>query len=312
MVTEATNPTVSVIIPTYNRAHMVDRAIRSVLSQTYQDFELIVADDASTDNTEEVVEGFDDERIRYICHKENSGTSVAPRNTGIKAARGEYIAFLDSDDEWLPGKLEKQMGKFNSVSQDVGLIYSGFVRVDDKTGETRFERMPDRSERGDVFKILLKGDIVGPLTAIVRKECFEKAGTFNEEFRSNQDLDMWLRISRYYKFDFVPEILARYYIHDSHGSRNIERQIQGLLLFMNKYQKYMSKTVVSSRLGYLGMLLAYQGKFKEASIYFKQAVYNKPWDIYNYIRFLLCKFAPGIYQARLMQLSSYKESVKYK
>jgi len=93
------NPTVSVIIPTYNRAQLVGRAIQSALNQTYQDFEIIVVDDGSTDNTEEAMKGFGDERIRYIRHKENSGSSAAPGNTAIRTARGEYIAFQDSDDE---------------------------------------------------------------------------------------------------------------------------------------------------------------------------------------------------------------------
>lgn len=100
-------PTVSVVIPTYNRAHLVGRAIQSVLNQTYQDFEIIVVDDGSTDNTEEVVKSFNDPRIRYIRHDQNRGGSAA-RNTGIKMARGEYIAFQDSDDEWLPEKLESR------------------------------------------------------------------------------------------------------------------------------------------------------------------------------------------------------------
>jgi len=99
--------TVSVIIPTYNRAHLVGRAIRSVLNQTYQDFEIIVVDDCSTDNTEEIVKGFNDHRIRYMRHDRNRGGSAA-RNTGIKASQGKYIAFLDSDDEWLLKKAESR------------------------------------------------------------------------------------------------------------------------------------------------------------------------------------------------------------
>jgi len=98
-------PRISVIIPSYNRANTIGRAIQSALSQSYQDFEIIVIDDGSTDHTEEVIRSFQDSRIRYIRHNRNRGGSAA-RNTGIHAARGEYIAFLDSDDEWLPQKLE--------------------------------------------------------------------------------------------------------------------------------------------------------------------------------------------------------------
>ena len=110
------NPTVSIIIPTYNRAHLIGRAIQSVLNQTYQNFEIIVVDDGSTDNTEEMIKEFQkhDKRIKYIRHEKNRGGAAA-RNTGIKVARGEYIAFQDSDDEWLPEKLEKQMDVFQRI-----------------------------------------------------------------------------------------------------------------------------------------------------------------------------------------------------
>lgn len=123
-------PTVSVILPTYNRAHLVGRAIQSVLDQMYQDFEIIVVDDGSGDNTEEIINGFTDTRIRYVKHQKNKGGSAA-RNTGIKLAKGKYIAFQDSDDEWLPDKLEKQMKAFKKASDEVGVVYTGFHRIKD-------------------------------------------------------------------------------------------------------------------------------------------------------------------------------------
>lgn len=120
--------TVSVIIPTYNRAHLLGRAIQSVLAQTYEDFEIIVVDDASTDVTEQVVKSFADDRINYIRHQKNKGGSSA-RNTGIKAAKGEFIAFLDSDDEWVPKKLEKEINRLQTLSNEVGVFYGGFCCV---------------------------------------------------------------------------------------------------------------------------------------------------------------------------------------
>jgi glycosyltransferase involved in cell wall biosynthesis len=122
-------PTVSVIIPTYNRAHLIGRAIQSVLKQTYQDFEVIVVDDGSIDNTEEVVKKIQENRVYYYKHDKNKGGSAA-RNTGISLAKGEYIAFQDSDDEWLPEKLEKQIGVFNNQTKNVGVVYTGFYRIE--------------------------------------------------------------------------------------------------------------------------------------------------------------------------------------
>lgn len=300
MVKTKDSPTVSVIIPTYNRAHMVGRAIQSVLNQTYQDFELIIVDDASTDNTEEVAKSFNDERLQYIRHEKNSGSSVAPRNTGIELARGEYIAFLDSDDEWLPQKLEKQMDKFNSVSPDVGLVYCGYAGVNRETGEALREYTPNG--RGEVFKLMVERNLLGSLTVLIRKECFQKAGVFDTEFLSSQDWDMWIRISKYYKFDFIPEVLAKYYVHDKRGSVNVERKIQGLDRITHKYQNYLPKAVVSCRLKTLGILYCYRGDFKKACRYFREAISNNPRNIKAYIHFLLCKFAPRLYQARLRRL----------
>ena len=114
-----TSPTVSVVIPTYNREHLVMRAIRSVVSQTFKDWELLVVDDGSKDNTEDAVQSFGDPRIRFIKHEINKG-ECATRNTGIVAATGGYLAFLDSDDEWLPEKLEKQVELLDSLADDWG------------------------------------------------------------------------------------------------------------------------------------------------------------------------------------------------
>ena len=117
------NPTVSIIIPTYNRSRLIARAVKNVLNQTYQDFELIIVDDGSTDGTREVVAGFSDERIRYVQHDKNRGEAAA-RNTGIKVARGEYIASHDSDDEWLHEKLAKQIRAFENCSPEIGVVYT--------------------------------------------------------------------------------------------------------------------------------------------------------------------------------------------
>ena len=125
---------VSVVIPTHNRANLVGRAIQSVLDQTYRDFELIVVDDASTDGTEEVTKALNDNRIRYIHHMMNRGASGA-RNTGIENANGEYIAFLNDDDEWLPEYLDQMISFLEAKDRSIGLVYCPFYRIDPDTNE---------------------------------------------------------------------------------------------------------------------------------------------------------------------------------
>ena len=132
-------PLVSVVIPTWNRAGLIVRAINSVLSQTYSNWELIIVDDGSTDNTDEVVKKFqeNDTRIRFIKHEKNSGGNSVPKNIGIKNAAGEYIAFLDSDDEYLPEKMEKQINLFNkSEIKNLGFVGCNNFRIN---GETSLE-----------------------------------------------------------------------------------------------------------------------------------------------------------------------------
>lgn len=147
------SPAVSVIIPSYNRAHMLGTAINSVLAQVFQDWELIVVDDGSTDNTEEVVHAFGDERIRYIRQGRNSGASAA-RNRCLAVSRGRYVAFLDSDDEWFPEKLTRQMAVFRQSALVPGAVYTGVCRVDVPTGRVRVERP---RVRGDVYQLLPGG-----------------------------------------------------------------------------------------------------------------------------------------------------------
>ena len=115
------SPTVTVVIPTYNRANLLGRSIRSVIGQTYGDFELIIVDDGSTDSTAEIAASFDDERVKYIRREQNGGVGAA-RNTGIKAAIGKFVAFNDHDDEWLPDKLERQMKIFKTLPSHVGVV----------------------------------------------------------------------------------------------------------------------------------------------------------------------------------------------
>jgi glycosyltransferase involved in cell wall biosynthesis len=189
-------PLVSVVIPTHNRAHLLGRAVNSVLRQTFVDFELIVVDDASADDTASVIGSLHDQRIKYTRHELNLGAPAA-RNTGILSAQGDYIGLLDDDDEWYPEKLEKQVLKFSKVSEAAGLIYSGY-EVRDSDGCLLRTYLPEA--RGDVHLRLLLGTTIGSPTPLIRKACFQKAGLFDESLKSCQDWDMWKRISDHYEF----------------------------------------------------------------------------------------------------------------
>jgi len=288
-------PTVSVITPTYNRAHLVGRAIQSVLDQTYQDFEIIVVDDASVDETEDVVKSFTDNRINYIRHQRNKGGSSG-RNTGIKAATGELVGFLDSDDEWLPNKLEKEIGKFQTLSNDVAVVYCGFCYVSEKSGEIVSKVIPNL--RGNVYAKLIEGCILGSPTPLIRKNCFQKAGFFDETFPSYQDWDMWIRLSRYYEFDFVPDILAKCHLHGTQISSDLNAKIRGMEALLRKYRVDLSKypSILSSYLYRLGRLYCIKGNRKVGSMHFWKAIELNPFRLGNYLHFLLSTLVPQIHR----------------
>jgi glycosyltransferase involved in cell wall biosynthesis len=273
-------PLVSVIIPTHNRAELLGRAIKSVLAQTFEDFELIVVDDASTDGTPEVVAGFDDPRIRYIRLKKNSGAPTA-RNTGIKKSRGAFIAFLDDDDEWLPHRLELQVKKFEELDGEVGVVYGGFYYVSQQTGKIIGKRMP--AYRGWVYKNLLVENFVGSPTLLIRRECFKRAGLFDPKLTSSQDWDMWLRIARYYKFDYVEDVVAKYYVHGRQITFNLDRYIPGRERFIRKHNDiWKNPRILSIHLSQMGILLLLGGRTQKGLSYLARSIALSPFNLENY------------------------------
>lgn len=300
-------PTVSVIIPTYNRAHLVKRGIRSVLAQTYGDFELIIVDDASKDNTREVIKSFDDKRIRYIRHKENRG-APATRNTGIRIARGVYIGLLDDDDEWLPTKLEKQIAKFGEVSSKVGLIYSGLevMRADGHTIETIYYP----KYRGDVRVRLLLGTTIGSPTPLIRTECFNKAGVFDESLKSCQDWDMWKRISEHYDFDFVPEVLARMYLHGNQISSDFSSMIPGRTRMVEKHMGEFRRhpDILVIHLKRLGKLHCINGTWREAVYWFRETLKVNIFEIFKILAWCLIELPRVKFFSRAKGFKRYRTS----
>ena len=270
------NPTVSVIIPTYNRAHLIGRAIQSVLNQTYRDFEIIIVDDGSTDNTEEVIKEFQkrDERIRYIKHERNKGYPKA-LNTGIKAAKGEYIAFQDDDDEWLPEKLEKQMRVFENAPAKVGVVYTGFWRIENNK-KIYIPFFWVKQKEGNIHEELLKGNFIGTPAALVRKECFEKVGGFDTKLPYLQDWELWIRISKCYQFRYIDSsLLNSFYTPDSLNYQPPLIRAKTMKLILSKHFNDFAKNkkLLSGHYFSLGVNLYYSSEnFEEGKNYLIKAV----------------------------------------
>lgn len=232
------NEKVSIIIPTYNRAHLIERSIRSILNQTYEEFELLIVDDGSTDNTKEVVERIKDSRIRYIPCGENGGAARA-RNIGIAEAQYDYIAFQDSDDEWHPDKLEKQMGVMMEASEDTGLVYCEYHYngLGGREEITPDRKIPLEQKRGHIFPYLLAGNMIGTPVMLVKRECFQKVGIFNEKFPCLEDYELVLRIAREYRIEFIPECLMEVYATWQSVTNNPEGFLRTKCILAGVYKK---------------------------------------------------------------------------
>jgi glycosyltransferase involved in cell wall biosynthesis len=296
--TKSAKPKVSVIIPTYNSARYLPDAIESIFSQTFQDFEIIVVDDGSIDNTKGILSDYLNkypDKIKYL-YKENGGCASA-RNYGLKKAKGMYINFLDSDDVFLPCKLEVQT-KLLYEHPEVGFVYSNSIHFNEKDKrEYLFEAVKPDKEVYLAEKLFtdLRLDIA---TALFRKECFEVAGNFDEEMRWNEDTEILLRIAINFKAYFFPEPTSKYRIHPDGKSRDWENLMKGVLYSSEKVLK--SYPDFAAKLGSKGPKiiagLKYQiaktcikkGKYNEARIYLESSLKIFPKNTCKIIYSLLC------------------------
>lgn len=220
---------VSVVIPTYNRAGSIYESCQSVLGQTYSSIELIVVDDCSEDNTEEIVRGIKDPRVRYIRHERNQGACAA-RNTGIQEARGTYIAFQDSDDYWFPEKLEKQMKALQS--SDAEICFCGYIHKESEKVQVRgpscyYRPGIQKQDLATVFGI-------GTQTLLIKRVVLLK-NLFDQEMPRFQDLELLLRLVHRYRVYYCDEALVLYRTGKDSISANGERLVRACSLLLEKH-----------------------------------------------------------------------------
>lgn len=229
-------PLVSIILPTYNRSKFLYRAVESVIKQTFKNWELIIVDDASTDDTQALFKdiALQDRRIQYHRLEKNGGACIA-RNKGIQVSKGEYITFLDSDDEYFPKKLELQVYCFKtSEIPNLGVVSCG--REDVKDGVKYREWVP--SFKGNILKNLLQKSIVGagPPFLMIKKRVFSQNKLFfDPEMPSGEEWDLMVRICQNFNFDYVPQPLVR--VHHHSGERVYTNE-RALIAIEKQYAKY--------------------------------------------------------------------------
>lgn len=220
MTSDRRAPLFSVVVPTHDRARLLARAVASVLAQTSENFELLIVDDASSDDTAAVARSFDDPRVRYLRQEENRGVAAA-RNAGIAAAAGEWVAFLDDDDEYLPRFLEASAEALERLRPEAGWCWCGVLDIDDSQGGAIVGR-DLWSPRFGGLEAAHRGFLLGRRTGtscglVVRRACFDAVGGFDDTLRSGEDTELLVRLARAYPFTVVPEYLVRIHLHP--GSR---------------------------------------------------------------------------------------------
>lgn len=278
-------PSVNVIIPTYNYGRFVTEAIASVERQTVPVDEIIVVDDGSTDDTKErltdlMARGV----IRYI-HQSNRGLPAA-RNTGLRAAGGSYLTFLDADDRWLPGKNATQLACV-AAHPEAGLIFSPvqFFRADSIFDRTSFQIIPPAS--GFALGRLFERNFIHVSSALVKRECLERAGWFDESLRSSEDHDLWLRIARHAPLAYTTTVAVEYRVHAASMSRHLLTLATSQVIVKERYAAQFPEIRAAlgpARFGRamaeayfdLGLALLINGQVRDGRARLRQALANAP------------------------------------
>lgn len=304
-------PKVSVIIPDYNGEKYIAEAIESALGQTYRNFEIIVVNDGSADNSYEKIKPYLPS-VKYIF-QENQGVAAA-RNTGIKHSSGELIAFLDQDDLWLPEKLELQVD-YLLRNPDVGLVHSNMSYIDEQGEPIEPDFDFPSCIAGRCFGELFTKNRIAILTVLLRKDCLNKMGLFNIQFSGVDDYDLLLRVSRYYPVGHIDRFLASYRLHGSNTSRDWLaitltrlRIIESLLETYPEIRSELGKKTVSDRLFHMysdvAQLYCHKNEHKAAIEYWKKGITEHPAKLSLYSKVIWCGITPG--QRRMLNWYKYK------
>lgn len=234
-------PLVSVSMPTYNRAHLLRRPIQSILNQTFTDFELIIVDDGSTDDTKSLVDSFHDSRIRYIRHETNKGLYPS-RNTGVKHSVGTYLAFQDSDDEWHPKKLEEEVALIQGTPDRIGGVFSRIEKIYFSGAKAFIPPVDYIHTNNNLLTTMLRGDFYITMQALLfKKACLEKIGAFDENFQVFGDGDFIVRAAEQYEFLYNPSTRVTLHVTEDSISRNKSARRAGREQLFLKHKKLYAR-----------------------------------------------------------------------
>lgn len=292
-------PRVSILTPVYNGERYIAQAIESARAQTFQDFELIIVNDGSTDNSSEVIRPYlTDPRIRYL--EQRNGGVAAARNAALRVAKGQYIGFLDQDDLWLPEKLKLQV-QYLDDHPDVGLVHANQSYID-SDGRHKRIHFDDGFTKvsGWCFRDQFIKNRIAVLTVLARKSVLDRIGPLNETIPGGDDYEMWLRISKHFPIGHLDQVLAHYRMHESNVSNDNFRMtrtdlgaIESILRIHREARKQLGSGIVDTRLFELNYQLGGWHMWKardhtSARHHYWQAIRSRPLYLKSYWRFVWC------------------------
>jgi len=236
---------VSVIIPTYNREQLLKETINAIQNQTFKDFEIIIVDNYSKDNTKKLVDSYKDQRLSYFKNQ-NNGIVAVNRNFGIKKSKGEYIAFCDDDDLWLPDKLEKQLMEFTS-DKKLGLVCTNGFSFSEVGIHKRLLKPKDKFIS---FKQLLFENTIVSCSVMVKNKVLKDVGLFDEshDVLTGEDYELWLRVANKYKIKQIGDFLVKYRVHAGTFQSTYLRGTKPLEVMQKVYKKLLEKKIINSDL----------------------------------------------------------------
>ncbi|MFC1510445.1 glycosyltransferase family 2 protein [Candidatus Omnitrophota bacterium] len=292
---DQTSIKVSILVPSYNGAKYLPDALNSALKQTYQDFEILIMDDGSTDNTKEVLAPFleaHSDKIRYF-YQENQGLACA-RNAAISHAQGEYLALLDADDIWLPQRLEKTVAVIEADPQ-VGLVHANITRISLEGKELDTPKRDVSVLSGSIFEhIFLRKAHVSCPTVLFRKKCYDDCGGFDPALArlGCEDRELWLRFVKKYSFQYIDEVLAFYRLSASSMSKNKEKMMKARMYVVDKFCPEgdqhclaLRKAALAKIYRDLGDEFLFEGNFDVAKENYMKAVRQNPFSFWLWVNF---------------------------
>ena len=290
------NCLVSVIIPVYNREHLILNSIESVLSQSYQNIELIIIDDASTDGTEFAVRGVDDGRVKYYKQNNNKGPSAA-RNLGVQKANGELIAFLDSDDEWYLNKIEKQVNIFAELDDDFAAVFCNYETIDFKTKE----KLGERIIKVDVCENFRSGsqfETPSPCTMLIKTEAYKNVNGYDERLKANEDTELAIKLCKRYKLYLQDDTLVRVTRNHESLMGNSENYAQARELIIEKHKDFLSKNITFRLANKTADYYLLINKMANAKRLLRKAIKIKPYMWKTIFTLLLAYISPKFLASR--------------